>query len=178
MEAHNDTIHFIFAGGTIDSVWDPVKDTAVPAKNPETKSYLNHLSKIGKIYVKFKFTQVVMKDSRDLTRDDIKKIYNAVAKSPYKKIIITHGTYTMPDTARFIKNKLGKTDKTVILTGSLIPIQGFQRSDAPFNLGYSIAQLEYLKPGVYLCANAHVFDAEEVAKDMSKGKFYSTLRDI
>ncbi len=176
MTADATRIHIILAGGTIDSVWDPVKDTAIPAKESETAKYLKYLVKTGKVYVKFKFTQVVMKDSRDLTRDDINKIYKTIVKSPYRKIIITHGTYTMPDTARFIKNNMGKTDKTIILTGALIPLQGFQKSDAPFNLGYSIAQLEHLKPGVYLCANAHVFNPEEVAKDMSKAQFYSAFK--
>jgi L-asparaginase len=170
-------VEVILTGGTIDSIWDPTIDTVTPTKRSAVKTYLEHLSKVGKIYIEFKFTQICWKDSRNLTMGDVDKIYKAVAKSQCKKIIIAHGSYTMPDTARFIKNKLGKTNKIILLTGSLIPLQDFQNSDAQFNLGYSVAQLEYLKPGVYICYNAHTFKPDEVAKNLPKGQFYSVLRN-
>lgn len=43
-----------------------------------------------------------MKDSRDFKPKDLENVLKTVEKSPHTKIIITHGTYTMPDTeARF-----------------------------------------------------------------------------
>ena len=82
---------------------------------------------------------------------------NAVNSSPAKKFIVTHGTYTMPDTARFIKANIKDKNKVVILTGSMVPLKGFDSSDAQFNLGYAIAQVEQLLPGVYIAMNGVSF---------------------
>ena len=90
-----------------------------------------------------------------------------------ERIIITHGTYTMPDTGRYLKTHLKRKDQVIILTGSLIPMDGFSLSDANFNIGYSMAQLEHLKPGIYVCMNGRVFDTEEVSKLIQEGKFIS-----
>lgn len=82
------------------------------------------------------FIQVCMKDSRSLTQEDQKNILNVIENATQKKIIITHGTYTMPDTARFLKANLKRNDQTIILTSSMLPIKGFCPSDGPFNLGF------------------------------------------
>ncbi|MBY0539447.1 asparaginase [Patescibacteria group bacterium] len=164
-------IHFVITGGTIDSVYDGTKDTAVPSE----KSILPEVMALIKTDTPLEFSQVCMKDSRGLTEGDLDSILATLEESPYSKIIITHGTYTMPDTARFLKAKLKQTDKTVILTGSLIPIKGFSPSDGPFNLGYAIAQTEYLPAGIYVAMNAHIFSPEEVVKRISTGTFASIL---
>lgn len=114
-----------------------------------------------------------MKDSRDLKPEDLKKILKTIEESSNKKIIVTHGTYTMPDTARFLKANLKKNDKTVVLTASAIPIYGFSPSDGPFSLGYAIAKAEELKAGVYVAINGKVFSPEEIIKVMSEARFVS-----
>lgn len=162
-------IHFIITGGTIDSYYDGTQDTVIPHKKSCIPRYIQNL----KPNFKAKFTQVCMKDSRQLTQKDRKNILKTINKSPWKKIIITHGTYTMPDTARFLKNNLKKIDKKIILIGSLIPLTDFPFSDAPFNLGFAIGQLEHIKNGVYVCMNGKVFKPEEVIKLIKEGKFIS-----
>jgi len=97
----------------------------------------------------------------------------AIEKSKYNKIIVTHGTYTMPDTARFIKANLKRNDQTIVLTASAIPIVGFSPSDGPFNLGYAISKLEDLEPGIYVAINGAVFSPEEVMKVISEARFDS-----
>jgi L-asparaginase len=114
-----------------------------------------------------------MKDSRSFTGSDLQNVLKSVEKSKSKKIIITHGTYTMPDTARFLSANLKRKDQTIILTGSMIPLTGFSPSDAPFNIGYSLASVKTLKPGVYLCMNGEIFSSKEVAKRVSEGRFVS-----
>ena len=166
-------IHFIITGGTIDSFYDGTKDTAVPSKDSAIPQFVKGL----KLYQKSFFTQVCMKDSRAITKADLNKILKTIDKSPHKKFIVTHGTYTMSDSARYIESKLNGKDKTIIFTGSIIPLVGFSPSDAPFNLGFSIAKLEELNPGIYVCMNARVFTPEEVAKNISEGKFYSVFRE-
>lgn len=119
-----------------------------------------------------------MKDSRQIEEQDRKDILKAIQESPAKKILITHGTYTMPDTARYLKKNLKRKDERIVVTGSMVPIKGFDFSDGPFNLGFAVAMLEKLAPGVYVCMNARAFTPEEVAKNIKEGKFYSVFEDL
>ncbi|MBP9832551.1 MAG: asparaginase [Candidatus Pacebacteria bacterium] len=165
-------IHFIITGGTIDSVYDGSKDTVVPSGS----SILPDVMKLIKSELPLEFTEICMKDSRNLTAEDLGAVLDAVQKSEFSKIIITHGTYTMPDSARFLKAHLGgDIDKTIILTGSVIPIKGFSPSDGTFNIGYAVGQIEHLTPGVYVAMNARIFSPEEVIKRMSTATFESIL---
>ena len=168
-----ETIHFIITGGTIDSFYEGTKDTVIPNE----KSIIPRFVKSLKLYDPIEFTEVCMKDSRDLVKTDLKNILNVVEKSPHKKIIITHGTYTMSDTARFLKANLKRKDQTIIITGSMIPLSGFSPSDGPFSIGYSIAKVQDLEPGIYICMNGRVFSSEEVMKVNKEGIFSSIFRE-
>lgn len=163
------SVHFVITGGTIDSYYEATKDTAVPSKESIIPKFMGIMQMEGKP----KFTTVCMKDSRDITDSDLRKIKSTIEKSPYQKIIVTHGTYTMPDTARFLAANLKNNKKTIILTGSMIPIVGFAPSDGPFNLGYAIAKAEVLPAGVYVAMNGRIFDPAEVRKNLYKGAFAS-----
>ena len=114
-----------------------------------------------------------MKDSREINANDMKKILGTIQDSKHKKIIITHGTYTMPDTSRYLKANLKRKDQTIILTGSFIPLTGFSPTDAPFNLGYAISKVQDLPAGIYIAMNGKIFKPEEVIKMLSEGKFGS-----
>lgn len=163
------SIHFIITGGTIDSYYDGSKDTAVPNKKSVIPQYIGSL----KLDHKHSFSTVCLKDSRDLTRDDLHNILQTIEDSPSQKVIITHGTYTMTDTARFLEANLKDNDRTIILTGSFIPINGFTFSDGPFQLGYSLAKIEELGKGVFICMNGKVLSANEAMKISKEGVFSS-----
>lgn len=163
------TIHFIITGGTIDSHYDGTKDTAVANKTSVIPDYIKRL----KLYEKANFTEVCMKDSRDLTKIDRKKILETIKESKQKRIIITHGTYTLPDTARYIKANLKKNDKTIIFVCSMIPLIGFSPTDAGFNIGYAVAKSQELESGIYVCMNGKIFNPEEIIKVLSEGRFDS-----
>jgi L-asparaginase len=169
MASGKQTIHFIITGGTIDSFYDGTRDTVVPNK----KSVIPDFVKSLKLHEKIEFTEVCMKDSRSLTRTDLINILKKIQKSPHNKIIITHGTYTIPDTARYLKANLKRDDQTIVFTGSLIPLVGFSPSDASFNLGYSIAKVQDLPNGIYVCMNGKVFEPDEVTKLIYEGRFVS-----
>lgn len=169
----NKAVHLIITGGTIDATWDGRQDTAVVAEHSIIPDYIGKLS----LYAQVKFTEVCMKDSRALTPEDVKKVLDTIENCEEEKIIITHGTYTMPDTARYIKANLKRKGVTVVLTGAMTPLKGFDMSDASFNLGYAFSQVQNLEPEVYLCMNGRTFSSEEVAKSMSEGKFYSVFAD-
>lgn len=167
------TIHFIMTGGTIDSFYNGTKDTVETVKHSSIPQFIKTL----KLHEKVEFTEICMKDSRALTRNDMRKVVNTLEKSPYTNIIITHGTYTMPDSAKFIKANLKRKDQKIIFTGSMIPLMGFAPSDAPFNLGFSIAKIHHLEPGIYVAMNGRIFSPEEVAKLLYEGRFISVFGD-
>lgn len=164
-------IHVVITGGTIDSHYDGTKDTIVPNKESILPDYL----KILRLYTKVTFDKVCMKDSRSLSQGDRIKILNSINKSSARNILITHGTYTMPDTARFIASRLKNNQKTIILTGSMIPLVGFSPSDAGFNLGFAFGQFDSLAPGIYVSMNGKIFTPDEVVKLLSQGRFSSIL---
>ena len=95
-------IHFIITGGTIDSYYDGTKDTAVPNQESVIPGFIKNL----KLPIEHQFTTVCMKDSRTITDEDRSAMINVIQESTATKFIITHGTYTMPDTARYLKTHL------------------------------------------------------------------------
>ena len=99
----NQKIHVIITGGTIDSEWDAAADTAVTRQGSIIPTYFSKL----KLDIDFTYNTVFMKDSRKITPEDVKTISEAVENSPSEKVLITHGTYTMPDTARYIQAQPG-----------------------------------------------------------------------
>ena len=113
-----------------------------------------------------------MKDSRNLTENDMNNVVKTIKKSKEKYFIVCHGTYCMPDTARYLAARLKKHNKIILFTGSMVPI-GFFNSDAMFNLGFSISEIFHLKSGIYVSMNGKIFLPNEIAKLISQGQFIS-----
>lgn len=166
---NDNLVEVIITGGTIDSKWNGSKDTVEVRQESSLPEYFKGL----KLYNEINFNTVCMKDSREVNDEDRNKIIKIIEESPAKKIIITHGTYTMPDTAKYLNSNMQIKDKTIILFGSFTPLQGFDMSDGGFNLGYAFSQALVLEPGIYVCMNGRTFNPEEVTKDTVQGKFYS-----
>ncbi|OGH93959.1 MAG: hypothetical protein A2538_03795 [Candidatus Magasanikbacteria bacterium RIFOXYD2_FULL_41_14] len=162
-------INFIITGGTIDSYYNPIKAKVIPYNHSSIPNFIPLL----KLYEKSIFTEVFMKDSRDINSNDRKKILNATKNSKTKRIIITHGSYTIVKTAKYLQQKLSRMDKTIIFVCSMIPLTGITPTDAGFNLGYAVAKSQDLKPGIYICMNGRIFDPNEVVKILSEGRFGS-----
>lgn len=164
-------IQVLCMGGTLDSRWEGKLDTVIINEHSAMPDYFKNLI----IYAEVSFVEVAMKDSRELRLSDLEKLLETIEESAYKKIIITHGTYSMPDTAKYLKANLARRDQTIVLTGSMIPLKGFESSDAPFNLGYALAKVENLPAGVYVCMNGRTFDPDEIAKNLAEGKYFSVF---
>lgn len=114
---------FILTGGTIDSYYDTDKCTAIPFNGSIIKNYLEKT--VQRDCHKDKFVQICMKDSREIDQSDREKICDLINNSSKKKFVITHGTYTLFDTAKFLDENIKRSDVVVTLTGSLIPLSGF-----------------------------------------------------
>ena len=162
-------INFIMTGGTIDSYYEGTKDTVVPNKH----SIIPRFIKCLHLENPTEFTEICMKDSREITKDDLGYLLNEIEKSSYKHFIITHGTYTMADSARYLEANLKNKNKVIILTASMLPMAEFTLSDGGFNLGYAVSKLQDLSNGVYVCMNGKVFSSTEVIKVISEGSFIS-----
>lgn len=163
------TIHFIITGGTIDSYYDSLRDTAVPNKHSSIPRFIQAV----RLYERCLFTEVCMKDSRSLTQADRRKILRAVVNSKSRRIIISHGTYTLPDTARYLQAHLENINKVVVFVCSMIPLDGFIPTDAGFNIGYAVAKSQELSNGIYVCMNGKIFDPGETVKNLTEGRFGS-----
>ena len=161
-------IYIIKMGGTIE-FFDPDYDVIRNLMNLDStiEYYFKNIIKPHFGWSTFTVTQ---KDSRDLVDDDRAKLASAILSTDHEKILVTHGTFTMVETARFIQRLVPK-NKTIILTGSMIPISGFTTSDAGFNLGFAISSFDHLKPGVYLAMNGGVFSIDAVEKNKDLFRF-------
>jgi len=108
------------------------------------------------------------KDSLELTDADRALIASAAREAPETRIVVTHGTDTMTETAKALAAEV--PDKTIALTGALNPAR-FAETDAPFNLGMAFATVQVAPPGVWIAMSGQVFDGLKVKKDRAAGKF-------
>ena len=112
---------------------------------------------------------LMMIDSLEMTEKDIQLIINECINSKSKRIIITHGTDTMVRTASKIAKEV--KDKTIVLTGAMIPYAFGSSSDGFFNLGSALSFVQVLKKGVYVAMNGQYFKHDNVKKNIEKGFF-------
>nr|WP_321400087.1 asparaginase domain-containing protein [uncultured Desulfobacter sp.] len=160
-----DTISIIATGGTIDKIYFDAK-SEYEVGPPNAIEVLNQFN----LQVPYTVTSLMRKDSLDLTDEDRQFISDTVAADPCRMIIITHGTDTMPETARHIIAHGGAKDKTVVLTGALLPAM-FSATDAIFNIGCALGAVQQAGPGVYIAMNGKIFMGEKVVKNRKLGRF-------
>jgi len=158
-------ILILITGGTLDKVHDSVSESLVFGGGD--KSRVSNILKTGRTdHPRLKV--LMKKDSLDMTEEDRDIILKAVIDAPQDRIVITHGTGTMEMTAKYLDGNIG--DKTVILTGAMRP-QSLGKSDAGFNLGGAIIAAQTLDYGVFAVMNGRVFEAQQIHKDTSLGRF-------
>ncbi|MEK7528254.1 MAG: asparaginase domain-containing protein [Patescibacteria group bacterium] len=161
-------VSVILTGGTIDSHFGPTDETIKVSRLSAVKKYLDSLQ----LHITLDFQQVCRKDSRAIEEGDRNEILRAAISSESKYVLITHGTYTMPETGAFLKKHNEQLKgKTVVMTGSMKPLDGFLPSDAAFNLGFALSSLLTAEPGIYISMNGKLFKPETVMKNISIGRF-------
>ncbi len=156
------SVLILTTGGTIDKLYfDALSEYQIG------DSVVERLLKTARVALPFRVEEVMRKDSLELTDADRATIAQAVADAPEQRIVITHGTDTMTDTAQALAER---TDKTVVLVGALAPAR-FAESDATFNLGMAFATAQVAGPGVWIAMNGTIFDGTKVRKDRSINSF-------
>lgn len=159
-------IRVFVTGGTFDKEYDELrgtlffKDTHVP-----------EMLKRGRCRLDLDIRTLMMVDSLDMSEADRDVIARNCAESPQDRIVVTHGTDTMVDTARRIAERV--SGKTVVLTGAMVPY-AFGSSDGLFNLGSALSFAQTLPHGVYVAMNGRVFPYDEVRKNRDIGVFEGT----
>ncbi len=157
-------IIFIQTGGTIDKDYPrTTKGYAFEICEPAVKRIIKKLNPS----FEYEIISVLKKDSLDITDADRVKIFKVCKKIKSDKIIITHGTDTMLETAKILSSIKGKT---IIITGSMRP-EMFSNSDAPINIGISIGAMNVLSKGVYIAMHGQVMAWDACRRDLKTGKF-------
>lgn len=157
------SIRIFVTGGTFDKEYNELDGTLY-----FKDTHVSELLALGRCKVETSVRTLMMIDSLDMTEADRHLILENCKSCPESKIIITHGTDTMVDTARLLGPVL--TGKTVILTGAMIPFK-FGSSDGLFNMGGAIALVQALPDGVYVAMNGRCFPWNNVRKNRKVGAF-------
>jgi len=157
-------IKFLITGGTIDDL-DYDSEEKAPLNH---QSLIPDLLKQARLSVDYEIEVLMQKDSRIVTDKDREIMFRKCQNAKENKIIITHGTMTMPDTAKFLGAR--KLPKTIVLLGSVRPANE-ESSDALFNIGTAVSAVQLLPNGVYLTMNGKIFEWNNVKKNLETGKF-------
>ncbi len=155
-------IKFLTAGGTIDKVYFDAK-SEFEVGTPQVAELLRDAN----VTFEHEIESLLRKDSLDMTDADRTLIRARVAADPADRIIVTHGTDTMIQTALALK---GIPGKTIVLTGSMQPAR-LRVTDAAFNLGTAVAAVQTLPAGVYLAMNGRIFNPDTSRKNVASHRF-------
>jgi L-asparaginase len=158
-------IRILTTGGTFDKIYFDAK-----SEFQIGDSEIPELLREANVAVDIAVESVLRKDSLELTDADRNLLRDRVAAASEDRILVTHGTDTMVQSAKVLLNITGKT---IVFTGAMQPSR-MRRSDAMFNLGFALAALQTLEPGVYVAMNGRIFDPRLVQKNVQAHRFEDT----
>jgi len=156
-------IRILVTGGTFDKRYDELRG-ALSFKD----THVGEMLRLGRSRVEVAIETLMMIDSLDMTEADRARIVARCGDAPEPRILITHGTDTMVETARVLAS--GVPDKTIVLTGAMVPY-AFGSSDGLFNLGSALSFVQVLPPGVSIAMNGRCFPWNRVRKNKDLGHF-------
>ena len=156
-------IRIFVTGGTFDKEYNELTGRLY-----FQDSHLPEMLKLGRCNLDVDIRTLMMVDSLDMTDDDRHIILEHCRGAPEDRIVITHGTDTMAETAAMLGRSIA--DKTIVLTGAMVPYK-FGSSDGLFNLGSALAFAQTLPAGVYVAMNGRCFRWDTVRKNRETGMF-------
>lgn len=157
------SIRIFVTGGTFDKEYNEIDGTLF-----FKDTHVSELLALGRCKLPVKVRTLMMIDSLDMTAADRQSILDNCRSCAEDKIIITHGTDTMAETAKLLGPNI--QGKTIILTGAMIPFT-FGSSDGLFNMGCAVAYVQSLPPGVYVAMGGRYFAWNNVRKNRKLGEF-------
>ena len=156
-------IRIIVTGGTFDKEYNELTGELF-----FRRTHVEEMLRLGRARLPARVTTLMMIDSLYMTAAHRARILRECLRSPEDRIVVTHGTDTMPETAAVLGRRI--EGKTVVLTGAMVPYK-FGSSDGLFNLGSALSFVQCLPPGVYIAMNGQCFPWNDVRKNRRKGEF-------
>ena len=156
-------IRIFVTGGTFDKTYDEITGRLTFGD-----SHLGEMLGLGRSRVPVSIRTLMMIDSLEMSDEDRQLIVRNCASCDETRILVTHGTDTMVDTATALAR--GTTGKTIVLTGAMIPY-AFGSSDGLFNLGSALSFAQVLPAGIYIAMNGQCFEWDKVRKNRETGAF-------
>lgn len=157
------TIRLLITGGTFDKEYDELTGTLF-----FQDTHVHEMLRLGRSRLDVKVRTVMMVDSLEMTESDRALVLENCRKAAEERIVVTHGTDTMAETAKVL-GEAGLA-KTIVLTGAMVPY-AFGSSDGLFNLGSALSFVQALPQGVYVAMNGRFFPWNDVRKDRKLGVF-------
>ena len=155
-------IKFYAVGGTIDKVYfDRMSEYQIG------ESIRVDILTEANVTLDYEYDSLIHKDSLDMTDADRQMLFERIESDKHQRIVVTHGTDTMIETAKKLQ---GVENKIVVLTGAMQPAK-FRSSDAEFNIGCAVAAVQTLPPGVYIAMNGRIFDPDKLRKNRKLNRF-------
>src|SRR4051812_32228113 len=150
-------IRILVTGGTFDKEYNERTGTLY-----FKDTHIAEMLRLGRSRVDVSIRTIMMVDSLEMSDADRALVVQNCRQSDEKRIVVTHGTDTMTETAAAIAAEV--SDKTIVLTGAMIPY-AFGSSDGLFNLGSALSFVQILPPGVYIAMNGKCFPWNRVRKN-------------
>jgi L-asparaginase len=163
-------IRILVTGGTFDKEYNELTGELF-----FQGTHTSDMLRLGRCLLAVEIETLMMIDSLQMTDADRRHILERCVGVPESRIVITHGTDTMAETAAVLGRAL--KNKTIVLTGAMVPYT-FGSSDGLFNLGTAMAFVQTLGPGVYVAMNGRCFPWNSVRKDKEKGIFETGPRTL
>ncbi len=157
------SIRILVTGGTFDKEYDEIHGRLF-----FRRTHVPEMLRLGRCHLHVQVETLMMVDSLEMTDDQRQTILQACRRCPEARIVITHGTDTMVETAKILG--AAGLKKTVVLTGAMVPY-AFGSSDGLFNLGSALSFVQVLPAGVYIAMNGRYFSWDNVRKNRERGIF-------
>ena len=165
----SEPIQLFVTGGTFDKEYNELTGELF-----FKKSHIADMLRLWRCRLDVAVDTLMMIDSLEMTGAGRQLILERSAAAAANRIVITHGTDSMEQTAAVLGR--GIHGKTIVLTGAMVPYQ-FGSSDGMFNLGTALAFVQALPAGVYVAMNGRCFPWHSVRKNRELGIFESVDED-
>jgi len=156
-------IRLFITGGTFDKTYDEITGRLV-----FQDTHVQEMLQLGRCRLDVSVRTLMMVDSLEMTDADRQLVLENCRSAAEERIVVTHGTDTMTDTARVLGE--ARLAKTIVLTGAMVPY-AFGSSDGLFNLGSALSFVQALPHGVYVAMNGRCFPWDDVTKNRQLGVF-------
>jgi len=158
-------IKILATGGTFDKIYYDAKSD-FHIGEPMAIPILEEAN----VTFEFEVQSILKKDSLELNDEDREIIRQKVKNDPCDRIVITHGTDSMVNTAMCLLNIEGKT---IVITGAMQPAR-MRYTDSAYNMGVATTAVQLLDPGVYVAMHGQIFDPRSTRKNVAKSRFESS----